>query len=685
MDPHSFIARAEAQRWIGIAEKLLVSHDLVGSKTFAIRARESDPRLEAADQILAIADTLLSAEKRLVGSSGNQQPDYYAILQLVRFVQDTDHIASQYRRLAVILNPHHNRFPYSDQAFQLVNDAWAVLSNPMRKSMYDSQLDFAHQQPQINNLGFNIEQQQQQHPHQHHNPNQHHHHQQQQQHNFFSINQELAEPQQTFQTRLQPSHQQHQQLQQHNFLSQPNAAVREHQEQLFHHRDQQEQLFQPQVQPFQVTSTPHQQTRPPPQPPQPQPQPIQSPPRPAVASTQSPFSWPQAPPLSQPQQQTQQHLQQEQQKQTQLQQQEQREQEQRQQERQQQEQREQEQRQQHEQQQQEPLQQNAAPVEFLSQVNSNINGVTEEETEAETEAEPEEVVEDVDDSPTFWTTCPYCFYMYEYPSVYADCTLRCDNCKRAFQAVRISSPPVIVEGQEAYFYSWGFFPIGVSMSHLQSKNNKGATSKWTPFSPLYISNNVQNHLNEYAAPKENTFVNKSSGPRIYIDDYTDDVFIGVSEPSDDSDVEWGSTKKRKSTRMRKDLEPSFKERVQVLALGAIDPKNGGFKNLKLGIPVQEGVVVPTVPVAEAIKKTVVSNPRKQSGVVAKEFGKLDLNVEFNNNEGEEPAQRITTGARGHGHGEEDNIEGIGFFEGLDEFLSSLPILSVVNEEKVKVA
>ncbi|XP_071713913.1 uncharacterized protein [Rutidosis leptorrhynchoides] len=845
MDPHSFIARAEAQRWIGISEKLLLSHDFVGSKTFAIRARESDPRLEAADQILAITDTLLAAEKRLVGSNGNQQPDYYAILQLVQFDQDTDHITSQYRRLAVILNPHHNRFPYSDQAFQLINDAWAVLSNPMRKSMYDSQLDFRHQPPQVNNLGFDTEQHhqhqhQQQHPRQHHNPNpsQHHHHQQQQQqqHNFFSINQELAEPQQTFQTRLQ-----------HNFLSQPNAVVPEQQDQLFHHQDQQEQLFQPQVQPFHVTSTPHQQTRPSPQPPQTQPPPpIQSPPRPTVAATPSPFSWPQAPPLSQPQQQTQ-HVKLEQQRQTQLQQQQQKQQreqerrlqeqreqerrlqeqrdqerqlqeqreqeqrklkereqeqrrlqeqreqerklqeqreherklqeqreherrlqeqreherrlqeqrdqeqrqlqeqreherrlqeqrdqerrqlqeqrdqerrlqeqheqeqrqlqekrdrerllqEQREQERQQQEMHEQEQRKQHEQQQQEPL------VGFVSQVSSNINGVNEEETEVEIEAEPEEVTEDVDDdSPTFWTTCPYCFYMYEYPSLYSDCTLRCVNCKRAFQAVRISTPPVIVDGQEAYFYSWGFIPVGVSMSHMQqTKNNKGAaTSKWTPFSPLYDAsnkNNGQNHLNECAAPKVNTFVNKSSGPRIYFDDYTDDVLNGVSEPSDDSDVEWGisSSVKRKSTRMKKDdLVQSFKERVQVLGLGAIsNPKNGGFN--KPSIPVQE-----TASVAEAIKKNksvnnnnnnTNNNPRKQSGgVIAKNLGKLDLNVEFNsnnNNEGEEPGRRMTGMTRAHVHGEEENIEGNGFFEGLDEFLSSLPILSAVDEQKVKVA
>jgi hypothetical protein len=43
-----------------------------------------------------------------------------------------------------------------------------------------------------------------------------------------------------------------------------------------------------------------------------------------------------------------------------------------------------------------------------------------------------------------------------------------------------------------------------------------------------------------------------------------------------------------------------------------------------------------------------------------------------------PSQR-----NGPGNEEEDNIEGIGFFEGLDEFLSTLPLLSVVGDDMVK--
>ena len=75
---------------------------------------------------------------------------------------------------------------------------------------------------------------------------------------------------------------------------------------------------------------------------------------------------------------------------------------------------------------------------------------------------------------------------------------------------------------------------------------------------------------------------------------------------------------------------------------------------------------------------------KGEGIVgkkaAKYLGKLDLNVMFGNKVDEAapgPSQRNGSG------NEEDNIEGIGFFEGLDEFLSTLPILSIVGNDMVK--
>ncbi|KAL1544355.1 hypothetical protein AAHA92_21220 [Salvia divinorum] len=70
--------RADALRWLTIAEKLLSARHLMGSKSFATRARDSDPSLTPADQILAVVDTLLVGDHRI----GNNPEDWYAILRL---------------------------------------------------------------------------------------------------------------------------------------------------------------------------------------------------------------------------------------------------------------------------------------------------------------------------------------------------------------------------------------------------------------------------------------------------------------------------------------------------------------------------------------------------------------------------------------------------------------------------
>ncbi|MCD9640185.1 hypothetical protein HAX54_025330 [Datura stramonium] len=106
--------RPEALRWLSIAEKLLTNRDLVGSKSFANRARESDPTLApAADQILGIVDTLIAGDKQ-------------------------------------------QRFPFSEQAWRLVVDAFSVLSNPLRKSKFKCRpnvCEYAVQDPRSHAAG----------------------------------------------------------------------------------------------------------------------------------------------------------------------------------------------------------------------------------------------------------------------------------------------------------------------------------------------------------------------------------------------------------------------------------------------------------------------------------------------------------------------------------------------------
>ncbi|GLU16087.1 hypothetical protein SLE2022_325370 [Rubroshorea leprosula] len=127
--------RAEALRLLGIAEKLLQNRDFNASRDFAILAQETEPLLDGSDQIVAVADVLLAAEKRV-----NNHHDWYAILQIDRRSDDHDLIKKQYRRLALLLHPDKNKFAFADQAFKLVADAWAVLSNNSKKTLYDKEL-----------------------------------------------------------------------------------------------------------------------------------------------------------------------------------------------------------------------------------------------------------------------------------------------------------------------------------------------------------------------------------------------------------------------------------------------------------------------------------------------------------------------------------------------------------------
>ncbi|XP_074279427.1 uncharacterized protein LOC141604818 [Silene latifolia] len=129
--------QSEAVRLLNIASKLLQTRDLTGSREFALLAQETEPLLEQSDQIIAITDVLLASEKRV--NNSRQQLDYYSILQTDRR-SEPDLIRKSYRRLALLLHPDKNRFTHSDVAFDLVADAWSVLSDPSKRASYDAGL-----------------------------------------------------------------------------------------------------------------------------------------------------------------------------------------------------------------------------------------------------------------------------------------------------------------------------------------------------------------------------------------------------------------------------------------------------------------------------------------------------------------------------------------------------------------
>ncbi|GAV59226.1 DnaJ domain-containing protein [Cephalotus follicularis] len=87
--------------------------------------------------------------------------------------------------------------------------------------------------------------------------------------------------------------------------------------------------------------------------------------------------------------------------------------------------------------------------------NENVNGYVPRKAEKPHES---------NDNGTFWTVCPYCYYMYQFEKVYEEHTLRCQNCRRAFHGVAVMAPSthsVVVEGkEEKYYCGSGRFPLG---------------------------------------------------------------------------------------------------------------------------------------------------------------------------------------------------------------------------------
>ncbi|PON37517.1 Terminal organelle assembly protein [Parasponia andersonii] len=533
------ITGEEAKRWFNTAEKLLAARDFLGAKSFAIRVREAYPGLEAVDDLVAIADTLLVGEQRI-----NNHHDWYGILQLPRYTQSVELVATQYRRLALLLNPHRNRLPHSDEAFRLVCEAWSVLSNPAKRAFYDNELNMFPR------------------------------------YDFGAVagSGSVSGPAQL---------QERQFLQRHQHYQQPPPPP------------QQSQHLQSKFQ--------------------------------AQAQAQPP---PQSQPQSKEQQQRSVRK--------------------------------------------SPRNKDGRALEEEEEERPNLNNVAESTRSARPTESARGAAES--DGKNFWTACPYCYILYEYPKVYEECVLRCQNCKRAFHAAVIPSPPVAGK-DDTYFCCWGFFPLGFSGNAKDASGSSG----WMPFSPMFACP-IQDDGKKNGGGGKGKRPSGGSPRYIYKDD---DVFVELSDDSDESDDDWRNTRssrrdKRTKTWRGKGTPAKNAKTAPTDRVTRASQSVGGQKNAGSGENLDGGVGAASkgaVPKGESSRKVkAVASGGKKKGSV--EWGRLDLNVEFSNDVEESAATGMNKG-NGAGHGEEDNIEGIGFFEGLDEFLSSLPILNVVGDDKVK--
>lgn len=121
----------EAVRAKGIAENKLLERDTAGAKKFALKAHSLFPELDGLSQFLEIIDVYVAHEKKINGVT-----DYYGVFGVDPFA-DEEVLKKQYKRLALSLHPDKNKSVGADGAFQIINQAWSVLSDKDKRSEYD--------------------------------------------------------------------------------------------------------------------------------------------------------------------------------------------------------------------------------------------------------------------------------------------------------------------------------------------------------------------------------------------------------------------------------------------------------------------------------------------------------------------------------------------------------------------
>ncbi|KAK4597606.1 hypothetical protein RGQ29_015218 [Quercus rubra] len=121
----------EAARAKEIAEKKFMAKEINAAKKFALKAQNLFPGLEGISQILTTLDVYVSAENKI-----NGEADWYGILG-VDPQADDETVRKQYRKLALMLHPDKNKSLGADGAFKHISEAWSLLSDKGKRSLYD--------------------------------------------------------------------------------------------------------------------------------------------------------------------------------------------------------------------------------------------------------------------------------------------------------------------------------------------------------------------------------------------------------------------------------------------------------------------------------------------------------------------------------------------------------------------
>ncbi|KAL6613892.1 hypothetical protein ACP70R_036162 [Stipagrostis hirtigluma subsp. patula] len=114
--------------------------DYAGARTLLLETLQANPRLDGAIEMLAVLEVLCAAGKELRGRG--RGVDWYRVLQVLPG-DDIARIEAQYRSIVALVEPVRDELPDAELALRLVNEAYAVLSDPEKRAPFDSRDIFA--------------------------------------------------------------------------------------------------------------------------------------------------------------------------------------------------------------------------------------------------------------------------------------------------------------------------------------------------------------------------------------------------------------------------------------------------------------------------------------------------------------------------------------------------------------
>ncbi|KAI4314411.1 hypothetical protein L6164_027323 [Bauhinia variegata] len=132
---------SDPEALLNLCRLLLDKRDFSSCRQRACQVPRSDPVVsDTVNRVLAVANVLLAAERRIC----KDHLDWYAILQLRRAdSKNRQLVRDQFKKLMYLLNPNKNGFPFSNEAFMLVRQAWSVLSDSEKRAQYERAFDNA--------------------------------------------------------------------------------------------------------------------------------------------------------------------------------------------------------------------------------------------------------------------------------------------------------------------------------------------------------------------------------------------------------------------------------------------------------------------------------------------------------------------------------------------------------------